>query len=246
MDRELIRKELAMYGMLVDDDGTCTVFVDGKKTKVPVDDQIKKIEDSIRSHASLAKELWNELKQLFHNKPIAIVAGNDATKRMFTEAIKHLNRVLLEMRMDRSAVKQQLQRDIDTFPEGYMRKVVDYKLSIDWVHHLMLSDKYRISLLKALRKAGESPKEVKAILGPWGGLDLPMQERVWEYKDEGESLKGHEQEKQKQERYQLPDTYNDPYEFEEGFYYRELRNEPYAWGDEDSNPYPHRDLLWDS
>lgn len=244
MERELIRKELAMYGILVTDE-TSTVQSNGSEIKLKIEEQILKLKKSTFSHKMLTKQLWKELKNALQNIPVAITSGNEQTERMFIEAMKHLNRILIEMHLDRRMIKSILQRDINVFSEAFMKKIIDYKISIDWLHHIVMVDNYRISLLKAYLNSGKESKEVLAILGPWGGLDLPMQERVWEYNSDEESIKGHEEDKQHQQRYQLPGTYNSPYEFEEGFYYREIRNEPYAFGDDDNDPYPGRDLLWD-
>lgn len=84
----------------------------------------------------------------------------------------------------------------------------------------------------------------KGVSGPWSNLDLPMQERVFEWKDVEEETKEREVGKQKQRRYQM--GYEDEKDgFKEGYYYRELRNEPYLYENASfESPYPYRSVLW--
>jgi hypothetical protein len=244
MDHALVKSELAMYGILLDGQ-QCVVVEDGQEKKFSASDYYQRLVERVKIHKSLAKELWGDLMRVLSSPPPAINAGSSRTGRMFTETVKHLYAIASRSRRhEQHYLKKLLGRDINAFSETFMSKAVDLKVGLDWVVHLARADEYRMKLMRALAKINHQEKEA-SVSGPWANLDLPSAERVWSYEDERENLEDEDQEKQKQLRYQIPDSYNDPYEFEEGFYYRELRNEPYAWDDEENNPYPHRDLLWD-
>lgn len=244
MDKELAKSELAMYGVLLEGD-KCVVIENGERSTVPADEEYHRLASAVDEKKALLKELWVEVVRNCMSPTAAINAGSDRTGRMFIDAIKHLYTLSVKRKMPaQQYFKRLLARDINSFSESFMSKIVDLKIGIDWVTHLVYADKYRMRILRALAKVHPNEKEA-SVSGPWANLDLPMQERVWSYHDEGENLEGRDLENQKQQRYQLPDSYNDPYDFEEGFYYREERNEPYAWGDEENNPYPHRNQLWD-
>lgn len=88
-----------------------------------------------------------------------------------------------------------------------------------------------------------------SIQGPYSNLDLPIQERVFTWGDISEDVSNRQDLKQKQRRYRLGLEDNAPSDTKVGFYWRELRNEPYLMpsgsaeaGYETS--YPYRANLW--
>jgi hypothetical protein len=88
-----------------------------------------------------------------------------------------------------------------------------------------------------------------SIQGPYSNLDLPMQERVFRWSDVDEETYARQDAKQKQRRYQMGLEDNSSSDAKVGFYWRELRNEPYAFrsGSEEmgyETSYPYRANLW--
>lgn len=84
----------------------------------------------------------------------------------------------------------------------------------------------------------------KGIEGPFAHLDLPMEERVFKWEDVEEETTLRQRDKQLQKRYTMGHD-NEPEAFREGFYFRELRNEPYLFEDAATeSPYPYRSVLW--
>jgi hypothetical protein len=248
MSNDLIKAELAMYGLLIEGNN-CDSIVNGHKVSTSVGEQELKLQQSISDNKQLFNELWEEIIEMLETPPVAIAPGGEATRRMFSETIRHLYSLAIMLKQKRSKyiLKIQLKKDVASYPESFMSQIIDYKIGLDWVHHLVRSDKYRLNLLRKIDKGDDRRRHVHAISGPWSNLDLPMQERVWSYEDERENIEDGEMQKQKQQRYQIPDTYNDPYDIEEGFYYREEKNEPYSWEDrQEESPYPHRNLLDDN
>ena len=85
-------------------------------------------------------------------------------------------------------------------------------------------------------------KLARGISGPWAHLDLPMEERVFDFGDD--EMRGRVKSRQRQRRYRKSmENYHSP-GVGEGHYWREIRNEPFSWYDRESeDPYPHRNVL---
>ena len=88
-----------------------------------------------------------------------------------------------------------------------------------------------------------------SIQGPYSNLDLPTQERVFRWSDIDEETYARQDAKQKQRRYQMGLEDNSSSDAKVGFYWRELRNEPYLFlsGSEEmgyETSYPYRANLW--
>ncbi|MCD6436255.1 MAG: hypothetical protein J7L15_07685, partial [Clostridiales bacterium] len=86
-------------------------------------------------------------------------------------------------------------------------------------------------------------KIAKGISGPWANLDLPMEERVFDFGNE--EMGGRVKDKQHQRRYMksLRNKHNNNL-VGEGHYWREIRNEPYSWNNrKDESPYPTMKLF---
>jgi hypothetical protein len=127
-----------------------------------------------------------------------------------------------------------------------MNDVIDIRMAIEWVNHAILRDIYIASLVSAYLIMGRQGKNTLSygVDGFYSRLDLPMPERVFSFDEIEEDLRGRSRDLKSQRRYQAGlEGYHYPY-VNEGFYWRELRNEPYSFDDTDNNPYPHRNTLW--
>jgi hypothetical protein len=88
-----------------------------------------------------------------------------------------------------------------------------------------------------------------SVQGPYSNLDLPTEERVFRWSDVDEETYARQDMKQKQRRYQMGLEDNQSSDTKVGFYWRELRNEPYPFlsGSEEmgyETSYPYRANLW--
>jgi len=121
---------------------------------------------------------------------------------------------------------------------------------LDWIYRRNSILTYIIHLLK-FSKAGEEAvckyvvKTARGVQGPWGNLDLPMLERQFKWDDVAEETRGRDRDIKRQHRYRMGlENYNNDGRTGEGFYWREIRNEPFSWYDRDSeDPYPSRHTL---
>jgi hypothetical protein len=131
------------------------------------------------------------------------------------------------------------------------KQIILYRMTLRWLNYLSKRDLYTYHLIEsAIRNSRceeNHEKLARGIQGPWGNLDLPMQERVFKWDDVSEETYGRRADIQKQRRYVMGlEDLNSP-NAKVGYYYRELRNEPYLFSDSaEESPYPFRSTLWES
>ena len=110
--------------------------------------------------------------------------------------------------------------------------------------------KYLIKLCLRLNASPQNSIVVKAsIQGPYSNLDLPMEERVFTWAAIDDEVVGRTALKQNQRRYKLGLEDNAPSDSKVGFYWRELRNEPYLFSSGtaeagEGQTYPYRMNIW--
>jgi hypothetical protein len=105
-------------------------------------------------NAEFLLSLW---KQVAAALPTTIekYPSNDGTRRMFISALKHLcvlagtSKMLGHLGVTHS-LHASLLEDSSGFSQDVMSRVVDFRLAIDWVAHLVEFDRYRAELLDAL------------------------------------------------------------------------------------------------
>ena len=111
-------------------------------------------------------------------------------------------------------------------------------IQIKVIHRLIMKEMYRIELIKKYSKLN---KIAQGASGPWSNLDLPMNERVWEW-DAGETeyFQNRTNERRSQKRYNP--EYNS-----QGFFYvwpEPASRDPYLFEDRsDESPYRSRLML---
>jgi len=215
---------------------------------------LKQLDDSLSFLISKNKKtqltLWIELSEVIKKRETGD-SDKDMSK-MFIPALKGL--YLLSCNFDSlrengicDVLKAATLSDVNDFSRLVMNRVIEFRLSIDWLHHLIRSDMYLRFLLKAYNKSRLNEYVVAGgVSGPWANLDLPMQERVFKWDEIEEETAGRGRDKRNQRRYTmgLENYGTGDHSPNEGFVWRELRNEPYEFDDASNNPYPHRNTLW--
>ncbi len=84
-----------------------------------------------------------------------------------------------------------------------------------------------------------------SVQGPYSNLDLPVAERWYLWSDVSDEVDGRRDSIRSSRRYQMGLEDSDPSSVKEGFYWRELRNEPYKFDMlYPDSPYPYRSLIW--
>lgn len=205
---------------------------------------------SSRGNKKVILKLWEDLSRELDNKNTG--SSCSMTSLLFIPAVKLLYKLsqkfdLLKSNGTVDSLKRAVDCDVLSYSGKVMSNVVEYRLAIEWVNHLIRKDLYSHALLKKYCElCSRSIVVARGVAGPWSRADLPMLERVFEWDDIAEEVAGREQDKRRQRRYRLGlEQYGDGDSSpNEGFYWREIRNEPYSFDSTEDSTYPHRDLLW--
>jgi len=255
----LIKKELAVNDIRLSDDGLCQNRENGQVKTKNISQLITGFKKDIEKDVHTFKFLWKEVVELLMNpgseEGFVRSAVDSRSLDLFVYSLKDLAKFIDAFEdLDNTALKKILlsaiARDITEFDSLQIKLFPNFKLAIDCVHRKLNKKYYLIDLLR-LASGGEAYAEsfdyktAKSIAGPWSNLDLPMLERVWPWRDEDENLRGRMRDIRKQTRYRMGlENYNGDGRVGEGFYWRELRNEPYSWYDrKEEEPYYERYVL---
>lgn len=244
--REEIAKELAHHGLTIGDGHI--MLQDNSKHNTR--DAAKIYKSKAKQSYKIIAKLWMDLAQTLNSRQKLSSDPLDGIDDIFIHAITGLKKLLrLFPSLDNFdfinlSIRAALDSDIRTFQYSTMSKVIEYKLAIEWLSHLISKNLYIKSLIYYSQVKEQKQVEAKGVHGPYSNLDLPMKERVFEWADIDEEVRGRSRDLRNQRRYKMGlENYNDPL-INEGWTWRELRNEPFLWSKQEENPYPHRSLLW--
>lgn len=244
---DLLKKELAIHGIIVNGANLKTT-----KGVLPIGHAIALHKAKAKVAFSLTEKLWNEVSEILKEPSPKNGKSAEGIDNIFIHSLQGLKRMvylfpgLTNFAQVEDSLCWALSRDINEFSYRTMSKIIEYKLAIEWVSHIVAKNLYIKALITRYAKflINRDVTIAKGVHGPFTNLDLPMQERVFDWSSISDEVAGREKDKQKQSRYTMGlEGYNDPY-VNEGFVWRELKNEPFLWGKEGENPYPHRNTLW--
>jgi len=243
-DLELLKSELAINGIIINDDGTCQsrITSTGVPESMSCEDKIKKIAIYVVENKKEFKHMWHFFCESLIECDAATSGGSAVTEKMYISAVKkayRFSKTFGYFKNARSLLLMRLNQDIKKSTESAMSRIVDYHICLNWLYRTIENDLYCVRLLKAWTKEIDRLQNVVAQQMTPSALDLPMKERVWPWAEDDEDFHQREKDIRNQQRYQLPETYDEPDKLEEGFFWREMRNDPYSFWDEESDPYPH-------
>ena len=246
---DLLSKELASYGVQIQSGNSCLYL--GEPMHIEMCS--RQLHAAIVGNKQMVSQLWQDLTKM-------IVADNQKNNGssslcpVFANALRSLYYLSASFQKLHeigavSALKTALSRDATTFSTTTLSKTIEFYLAIEWVDFLIRQDIYLRSLIRSyLRHNRERAIVARGPAGPWSNLDLPMQERVWEWSDQEEETSGRERDKQNQFRYTkgLENYGNGDYSFnaDAGHYWRAINLEPYDFDDDSESLYPKREMLW--
>jgi len=236
-----IKKELLIHKIALKGNGI--VSFEGKS--LPVSHCAGLFKAKAKASYEVVEKLWDEVCSLLSEETEAKTNPPEGIDSVFVHALQGLYRMLYLypglLRFDeiQRQVGQALCRDINSFSYRVMSKIIEYKLGIEWVSHLIAKNLYIRALLLVVQFPERKEVSAKGVHGPYSNLDIPMQERVFSWSAIDEEVRGRGRDIRNQRRYRMGlEGYHDPW-VNEGFKWRELRNEPYLWGKrEDESPYP--------
>lgn len=250
---ELLTRELKFYGIDLIDSKHCVVYFEkGVPSRQAIIKTLRQINASVKSKKKLLRNLWTQVEELLQAQQEGLSIVDETMVKLFVFSLKDLLNYLMcfeecdDCRFQ-VAISNSLNRDIQSFTREQIYSLPEYKIAIDWATRLIMRLIY-IRRLLALAMTGRKNishydiKTARGVAGPWSHLDLPMEERVFPF---GQELKEREQDKQRQRRYQQGlQNYNNDGRVGEGYYWRDLANEPFSWYDRNTeDPYPSRHNL---
>jgi hypothetical protein len=241
-----IVKELSHHGVSLKQGGLVSI----ENRQIPHAHAVGLYKAKAKASYAIVGELWAGLCKELSAPQIGPSSPPEGIESVFVHSLQGLKRMLylypglVNFESIEKCVCDALCRDINSFSYRTMSNVIEYKLSIEWVSHLIAKNLYVRALLVACQYPENKTVEAKGVHGPYSNLDLPMDERVFSWSAIDEETRGRDRDIKSQRRYKMGlEGYNDPW-VNEGFEWRELRNEPFLWGKEGENPYPHRNVLW--
>jgi hypothetical protein len=149
--------ELAAHQITVQQDGNVvlhTSYASSKSGTFAPADLSRHLLSKAKENSTFLMSLWTGLIKL---GPDHIShPGNEGTRRLFVSAIQHLVRLSGTSRILAKAgvhliLCRNLLEDVAKFSQDIMNKVIDYRLAIDWVSHLVSYDMHRAELVEALK-----------------------------------------------------------------------------------------------
>ncbi len=249
----LLNKELKYYGIKLIDNKKCQIIDGNGDTNIyGVMRTIRILSYYIKKQKELLLTLWDEVVETLQDQPLSSEIIDNNMTSLFVFSLKDFVKYLLcfdDVKKSKyyTVISQALAKDTKMFSKHQVYTIPDYKISIDWISRnisrlLYISNLLSLASMGKKRVSQLEIKTARGISGPWAHLDLPMEERVFPF---GFGLREREKGKQKQRRYrQGLENYNNDGRVGEGYYWRELRNEPFSWFDRGyEDPYPSRKQL---
>jgi len=251
---DILEKELNYYGINLINSKKCQIYQNNQLITQGIIKTIKQIKQNVKIQKEILLSLATDVTNLLKNENINNnIIYDEKMKDLFIFSLKDLAKFILCFEeLDNSEISfyinSSLNKDIKEFTKEQIYKLPDYKISIDWSFRLVNRLLYIVKLLLYAtlgkdRIAQVKIKTAKGIAGPFSHLDLPMEERLyaWDQLDMSQTTSDKERQKRYTQGFKNYNNNSNPFE---GYYWRELRNEPFSWDDKDSaSPYPSRTIL---
>ena len=257
---EEIKSELLVYGIELVDDTSCKSMVDGKLNQRSIyslqKEYFKDMKENYESLEGIFDSMCKDALPLIKGASLYTVSASDeGLRRVFIKALKSsykfINFTQKELKYELKyykVIKKMLNSDVNKFSREFMVSFIDKKIAIDWIYSLIRRQIYIMKLLQ-IAQIGKAKLNKKsgiiktAALTTTGGyyhnLMPSMPERVFQWSDVQEETMDRRTDIQKQSRYTMGfDDYNSNKNIGEGFRWKDMSIEPYAWEDRfDESPY---------
>jgi hypothetical protein len=259
---DILLKELNHHGVKICDRFTCEYIYNGKTIKTDIKTKIKLLKKQFNDNLEIFKELMLKVSIIINNCETNFVKESPIDEKnikLFISSIKETysllcfitenSNILYKFSQENNIlekIRKCLNEDYLKFSKETILVLPDIKISLDWIFRRNNKLAYISSLLNIIIKYNKKRisqiiiKEAKGTGGPWSNLDLPMLERCFAWDDIEEEVRGRDKDLRNQRRYKMGlENYNKA-EVGEGYYWREMRNEPYSWyNSAEDSPYPH-------
>lgn len=243
---DILCKELNVYGINVIDEHWCICKETGKK--LSLSSEIYHLREQHNKNSKLIKQLLFETIKVIDGKQNENGVLDLNMTNLFMNSVPDLlnfvkllsltsndyERFIGKYKIDK-IIRGLLDKDCNDINSSCANSLINYKISLDWIYRKICKIEHIASILMFLHLGKKKVdkiiiKEARGVQGPWSNLDLPMEERVFSWDEVAGETYGREKDKRNQQRYKMGlDTYNKSGRVGEGYYWREMRNEPFSW-----------------
>lgn len=240
-DVELLKAEMRAFDITNSSNGYSICIGDEILTAPNLSQCCQLIDSGVSELKQHLFETWHGLQQTAE-KMLREDGQNSGSldNLLFLSAVKksfELSHIFTDLQSITETIRRLLDTDIASSDGHLIRHFNDDYLRIQCLHRLIMIELYRKHLVNRYMTITKQAQ----ISGPWANLDLPMEERKWEW-DEGEE--DYFDNRQKSRREQI--RYNPENQTKSGFYYvwQDLNLDPYRFEDmKEDSPYKSRSLL---
>lgn len=240
-DTELLKAELRAFDVTNSDNGYDICIGDEVLSAPTLPECSKLIDSGIIELKQHLLETWYDLQHIAQ-KMLREDGQNSGSidNLLFLNSVKksfELSNIFSDLKPVSQTIRQLLDTDIASSDNRLILHFNDDYLRIQCLHKLMMIEIYRKQLI---RRYMVMTKQAQ-ISGPWANLDLPKEERMWEWNEGEEEYFAN---RQKSRREQI--RYNPENQTKSGFYYvwSDLSRDPYLFTDmEENSPYKSRKIL---
>lgn len=208
-----------------------------------------KTKKDVYEHVANLKKTWNSIP-IFLAEDAGVITSEGC--RLLTGALFFLDRKCklfsnLHKTHAHKAIVEAMNSDTSRWSDKTAEDISAIAIKIDMMEHEIRKKAFIVASLLHLDYKMEKMAQQNgtSVQGAYSNLDLPMAERWYLWKDVDEEVEGRRDSIRSQERYRMGLEDSDPTSVKEGFYWRELRNEPYKFDVlYPDSPYPYRSALW--
>lgn len=191
---ELVKAELAFHGIRVLESGQCFSFMEGEDQPVQSTcrEKMHELKAEIAENKHGVRAFWDKMCKLLASSPQGMsTGGSPSTEKMFVASLKHMlrfGRRYKYFNKHSEIIKAALRKDVKGYTESTMSKVVDYKICIEWLDHLVRHGAWCCKLLVMFEQNRGTVTAQQMI--PSGTMDMegdehdPLKERRWAWDDE--------------------------------------------------------------
>lgn len=251
MDAKTLLIEMNIQGIKIVPENN-KVLISDKEEPISPEQAIREFAVKAERNKSFILRLWFHATRMFNDRSETSISEQSALRNLFVSSVKGLYHLSLCFdKLHEVGVTDIFYKIINDDPSYYsenvMNKIIDCRLAIDWVDHIIRRNEYLCQLIRAYILVNRQQKTLTArgVDGPFSRLDLPMEERVFKWDEIEEEMRGRVKDRQSQNRYRMGlERYNDLWN-NEGWMWRECRNDPYLFSNsKNESPYPSRSSLW--
>jgi hypothetical protein len=215
VNNDILSNELDIFGIVKTPSGQFEVEIGDETLKCnSVQECNSLIEEGLKELKDSIWDKWQDLEaisNLIVNSDGGNAGGLDNLLFLYNvKSAYWLSSLFTDLENIKKSIYSLFNIDIADASDILISKFNKIYIQIKVIHRLIMREMYRLDLVK---KYMQMNKSAQSVSGPWANLDLPMNERVWEW-DSGETeyFENRTKERRAQKRY-------NPENNSQGFYY---------------------------